>query len=32
MWAGIGLAILVLMRRRGREGWLLRAGERVYEK
>ncbi len=31
VWAAIGLAILALMRSRGREGWLLRAGEEVHE-
>ena len=32
VWAGVGVAILALMRTRGREGWLLRAGEEVHER
>jgi len=31
VWAGIGIAALLIMRARGREQWLLKAGEEVYE-
>jgi amino acid transporter len=31
VWAGVGIAILVAMRVRGREAWLLRAGEAVHD-
>lgn len=31
VWAAAGLAILIAMRARGRERWLLRAGEEVHE-
>jgi amino acid transporter len=31
VWVGVGLAILVAMRIRGREAWLLRAGETVHD-
>jgi len=31
VWAGIGIAALLILRARGREQWLLKAGEEVYE-
>jgi amino acid transporter len=31
VWAGIGIAILIAMRVRGREAWLLRAGQAVND-
>jgi hypothetical protein len=32
VWLAIGIVILLVMRARGREAWLMRAGEAVVDK